>query len=218
MTTFHFIPLLLLWVSTLTQTNYFPNYYDTTIQTQTSKDTLYLYFPLKQAGQSFDENANSLDTSINVWYSKTLTAMKEPVLANYEGDTEIYRFTWLRTFNNPIAIRIQRTKDSIILIAKKLSGAGGYDPGQLITDTTLTLSLKNWDEVQAKIKQINFWILSIETDFRGNDGAEWILEGSTEGFYHFTTRWSEGKGSAYGNLCLYLLNLSGIKVPDNQIY
>jgi hypothetical protein len=32
------------------------------------------------------------------------------VLVDYQGDSEIYRFTWLRTFHKPIAIRIQKAK------------------------------------------------------------------------------------------------------------
>ncbi|MBS1755512.1 MAG: hypothetical protein JST34_15840 [Bacteroidetes bacterium] len=206
------ILFLFLATNTIAQTNL----HDTT--SKTSRDTLYLYFPLKQAGQTTNESTNSLDTFLNVWYSRMLTAMKEPTLTDYQGDNEIYRFTWLRTFHKPIVIRIQKTKDKIVLTEKMLSGAGGYDPGQIILDTNLVLTSEIWNSVQDKISKLSFWTLPAETEFRGNDGAEWIIEGSTSDKYHFTTRWSAGKGTVYGNFCLYLLSLSSIKVSNLDIY
>ena len=145
--------------------------------------------------------------------------MKEPILNNHEGDIETYRFTWLRTFSKPITIRIQKSKDSIYLTSKILSGLGGYDPGQIITDTTIVLTPDNWNQVLTKIDQIHFWKLPAVEEYRGNDGAEWIFEGySPLDSYHFITRWTVAKGSDYRNLCLYLLSLSGIKIPDTEIY
>ena len=34
--------------------------------------------------------------------------MEEPVLSSYKGDKEIYRFTWLRTFHHPVAVRLEK--------------------------------------------------------------------------------------------------------------
>lgn len=183
-----------------------------------ARDTLHLYFPLKETGKDSTGNAASLDTFTNVWYSRMLKAMKEPVLPETEGDTQIYRFTWLRTFHRPITIRIQRSNDSVTLIAKILSGAGGYDPGQIITDTAFVLTPEKWETLQAKIGLINFWRLPVDTDSDGMDGAEWILEGVTKNNYHFVSRWSPGKNTAYGQCCLYFLSLSGIKIPEKEIY
>jgi len=58
-------------------------------------DTLNLFFPLQQAGLGAAINANALDSLSNIWYSKMLTAMQEPVLCGNEDAAEIYRFTWL---------------------------------------------------------------------------------------------------------------------------
>jgi hypothetical protein len=183
-----------------------------------SRDTVHLYFPLKENGQDSITNANALDTFMNIWYSKMLFALHEPILSDYDGDAEIYRFTWLRTFHNPITIRVQKKGDSINLTAKVSNGAGGYEPGQISIDKTIAVDIKVWNNIQSKFTNINFWNLPVEYDFRGTDGAEWILESATKDKYHFTTRWSPGRNSNYGKCSLYFLKLSDIKVPNDDQY
>ena len=50
---------------------------------------------------------NKTDSSALIWFSRFLFAMKEPLLFNRPFSKSIYRFTWLRTFDNPVAIRIE---------------------------------------------------------------------------------------------------------------
>lgn len=216
MTIFKSILLLLFWTNAYAQAN--QNDTSTHNKSTARKDTLKLYFPLVEEGQDIEENANSLDTFMNVWYSSMLKAMEEPILADYQSDDEVFRFTWLRTFDRPISIRIQKTGEKILLTQKMLSGAGGYDPGEIIVDTTLQLTIDVWNTVQDKIGKLKFWALQPKTEFRGFDGSEWIIEGSTSNKYHFTTRWSAGKGTAYRDFCLYLLSLSNIKIKDRDLY
>lgn len=75
--------------------------------------------------------------------------MKEPILADCEEDIEIYRFTWLRTFHNPIMIRAQKVKSNFTLTVKRLSVQGGYEPGQIIMNKTFKIKETEWDEIQA---------------------------------------------------------------------
>lgn len=217
---FNYILILILWTAGFGQKYSADGRVDKILvsEPQAGTDTLYLYFPLKQAGQDSTENANALDTPTNTWYSRMLSVMKEPILVDCEDDIEAYRFTWLRTFHKPIMVRIQKAKDNITLSAKMLSGAGGYDPGQIIFDTTFTITVRDWNKFQSMLKKINFWQLPVETDFRGLDGAEWILEGSTKDDYHFTIRWTPGEASDYGKCCSQLLSLSGIRIPASDIY
>ncbi|OQP56459.1 hypothetical protein A4R26_04675 [Niastella populi] len=177
-----------------------------------------LIFSAKRFDAEFNRTVNSLDTFMNVWYSKNLAAMKEPILADCEEDIEIYRFTWLRTFHNPIMIRVQKVESNFTLTVKRLSGQSGYEPGQIIMNKTFKIKETEWDEIQSKLKQINFYQLNAENDFRGFDGAEWILEDATQNNYHFTTRWSPGKTGGYAKCCLYFLKLSRIKITENEIY
>jgi hypothetical protein len=184
----------------------------------TGADTIRLYFPLRETGSNSSESANTLDTFMNVWYSKILAAMKEPILTDYEGDVEIYRFTWLRSFHRPIAIRLEKQGNAITLTGKVLNVNEGSHSGKLITIKSRRISESDWITAQAMLRNSNFWKLRVDTDARGFDGAEWILEGSTFESYNFTTVWSPGKKSEYAMLCLFLLKLSGIKVPEREIY
>ncbi|MBO9632420.1 MAG: hypothetical protein J7578_04835 [Chitinophagaceae bacterium] len=182
-------------------------------QIHTAKDSLRLYFPLKEYPK---DSVNVLDTFVNIWYSRMLSAMKEPVLANLEEDKEVIRFTWLRTFHHPVAIRIQKEKNKITLTAKVLNGAGGYEPGKIILNKTIKINEEKWKELQAGLGQIHFFKLPTEIDELGFDGSEWILEVATKHNYHFIARWSPGPKSEYGKYCLQLLTLSGIH--EKEIY
>jgi len=51
------------------------------------------------------------------WYAKHLEALEEPVLSD-SLQTRLFRFTWLRTFHNPIVIGLENNNDSIILYWK----------------------------------------------------------------------------------------------------
>lgn len=156
---------------------------------------------------------------VNRWYSQHLFTMQEPLLYNGFFQNEIYRFTWLRTFHEPIVIRIEKTENEIQLIAKRTDGAGGYGPGQLVETIQTKLIDKEWDKFKGLIADIDFWNLSpIEiTNILGCDGAQWILEGSKDGEYHMIDRWS-GDDKETGKACLYLLELSGLKIKRGDIY
>src|SRR5690606_3456867 len=87
---------------------------------------------------------DTFNEDVSNWYSQHLYAMKEPLLFNGETKKEIYRFTWLRTFHNPIAIRIERINSQYYLYWKRLSGAGGYEPGNLIEEKSRELTKLEW--------------------------------------------------------------------------
>ena len=174
-----------------------------------SADTSTFYFP-----------ADKLDTFSNTWYSKMLRALHEPVLYNYSGDKEIYRFTWLRTFHHPVSLRLENNNNKITLTVKVSNGAGGYDPGQIIIDTTIDITLDDWNTFVGKADKVNFWNLQTEVKEMGLDGSEWILEGVTKNKYHFTTRWSPpySKNEGYRDCCDYLISLSKLKIPKRDKY
>src|SRR5262245_25566892 len=58
------------------------------------------YFPVGTFG-------SRSDLFVREWYSKHLVAMKEPSLScGVLEDTETYRFLWLSTWENPVAVRV----------------------------------------------------------------------------------------------------------------
>lgn len=187
-----------------------------------------LYFPLKSLGSFSDDWSvnytinimQELDLAlfVNSWYSGQLRAMSEPILyKDYSTDTS-YRFTWLRTFHNPIAVRIDNKKGLILLSWKVCEGAGGYDAGKIIVDKQKKIPEANWLEFQKMISQIDFWSMpSTSNEILGTDGAQWILEGINKGKYHVTDRWTP-RGSDYAKCCEYLIELTDIKVKEKEKY
>jgi hypothetical protein len=145
------------------------------------------------------------------WYSRALAAMNEPSLSlPQRPQTEAYRFLWLRSFDNPIVVRIWRSESKVYLVTKQLDGDGGHHPGKLIVNKTRSLTNKEWAEFAKHLEQSSYWTLATDIDDVGNDGAQWVLEGAREGRYHIVDRWSP-KDSSYRRACSYLLELSGLK-------
>lgn len=156
------------------------------------------------------------------WYSKFLKAMSEPTFAQLGLESrEVYRFLWLRTFHRPIAVRIGRCGDDCTLLAKELDGAGGYEPGTISKEISRPITLKEWDKFLSLLRNTDYWELSNKDDALAIDGAFWILEGKRNGKYHVVNRHSprtDGPDSAFREVCLYLLALTGIEIDPSEVY
>ncbi|NIT03983.1 hypothetical protein GTO10_03580 [Candidatus Saccharibacteria bacterium] len=129
-------------------------------------------------------------------------------------ENRVYRFLWLRSFHVPIAIRL--TVDSSgagSLTTKMLSGAGGYCPGILIKDETITVMKEDVREFISLLQKANYWELPTNKKVLGLDGAEWIIEGVNGGRYHVVNRWTPEEGE-FRKAALYLLRLSKLEVED----
>jgi hypothetical protein len=149
------------------------------------------------------------------WYATYLKALEEPILSD-SLTTSIYRFTWLRSFHNPIVIGIENKHDSITLYWKVCDGEGGYEPSEIVENKSKVLSIKEWNDIEASINSINFWnIQTTKSGIPRTDGAQWILEGKKLGKYHVVDRWS---GGAIKKVCLKLLELTDLKINQDDIY
>ena len=166
------------------------------------------------------------DTSIYVgydtfhveWYSKHLIAMEEPLMFNKKQDKSTFRFLWLRTFHNPISIRIDKKSDLYSLTWKLCDGAGGYDPGKLVINKTKTIDKKTWDTFQGLLSKADYWNLQTnEVEIIGTDGSQWILEATDKDNYHVVDRWTPRGGSFY-NCCDFLLGLTDLKIEEDDKY
>lgn len=184
---------------------------------QVPKDSSVLYFKLKKDWK--DSVPDALAAFVNKWYSEMLFALHEPVLSNYNGDKEIYRFTWLRTFHHPVAIRIEKQNDAIKLFTKVCNGAGGYRPGKLIFDSSFDIESDIFNLLVKKVDENKFWQMETEIPNGGMDGAEWILEVVRNNKYHIVTRWSptiEKKQKNFGNIGRYFISISRIKKEEKK--
>lgn len=157
------------------------------------------------------------DEFIVKWFSKQLFALNEPLLFNKEINKEVYRFTWLRSFHRPMAFRIEKSGDKYELFWKVTSGAGGYDPGEIVIDDRKSIDEEEWLEFLELVDQANFWELDLGIKLGGSDGAEWILEGLSEENYRVIAKWTPREGAFY-EACNYLIELSDVKIRKGDKY
>lgn len=179
-----------------------------TVATSTMDENL--YFPLRV----FSENDQS-DQGYADWFSRYLKAMNEQPLHSLDEEGESYRFLWLRTFHSPVAVRIWRCGTERFISVKEMSGMGGYDPGNLIVNQERELTDAEWTGLMRLLDDSCFWQLPTAKAIIATDGAQWVFEGVKDGNYHVVNRWSP-HGGTYRELCLYALELSGLKF--DQIY
>jgi hypothetical protein len=156
-------------------------------------------------------------------YSKYLTALKEPPLGEFsrqDQTAEVYRFLWLRSFDNPIAVRLAVTRDGGRLIAKMTSGQGGFEPGHLVLNRESSLSKEATEWFLAEVKHARFWDIPTRDDSHAQpDGAEWIIEGVRQGQYHVVDRSSpDRKDPAHVLGIALLINLARFRLLYQDVY
>jgi hypothetical protein len=100
---------------------------------------------------------------------------------------------------------------------KELDGAGGYEPGKLKLDRKRELTLEEWSGFMRHLDDSCYWQLLSQDHADGNDGSQWIFEGIKGGRYHVVDRWTPQNGS-YRELCLFMLQLSGLKLDSSELY
>jgi hypothetical protein len=114
------------------------------------------------------------------WYTKPLSVMKEISLQPKEKETNgwSFRFTWLRTFHHPIAVRLWKQGDEIQMRAVRLNGMSGYDPGKIDKEITHKITAEQWKQVQPLIEDKDLWkpLTDEEEMCVGTDGSRWLFE------------------------------------------
>jgi hypothetical protein len=145
------------------------------------------------------------------WYSKHLRAMREPSLLSRPDDgVEIYRLTWLRTFQNPMIFRLQVDRfGGAQMIVKESDGSGGYETGVIVRDTSVNLESAVVTSLKNDLNRVAFWSMPAALGELQLDGSRWVLEGSRGGFFHVVAR-SSPLDSAFKNWCVSLMKLSGV--------
>jgi hypothetical protein len=183
-----------------------------------SIDSIKAYFPKSGLPKLHGARKDFLSNFRNIWYSSVLEGCSEPVLYDYQGEDEVYRFTWLRSFNTPVIIKIQKHHFDFMFTAKELSPVYKEFPQELNISDTGFISWFKWYTFKSKLDKISFWNMPMDdTEEQGMDGARWVLEGVKDGQYHFIDRWS-AKGSDFGKACLYLIKISNLEIGDEDIY
>jgi len=155
------------------------------------------------------------------WYGAHLRSLGEPVLCGEKGTGQtIIRLTWLPSFHPSVVVRVERHSTRYRLEAKIESGAGGYEPGHLVRDTVTTLSATDAEEFERLLEAADFWRLPTVPASDGTvglDGAQWVIEGLSDGRYHVVDRWTpdrKGPTADFRNLAEWLLAKSELVAAE----
>ncbi|HWB03849.1 MAG TPA: isoaspartyl peptidase/L-asparaginase [Verrucomicrobiales bacterium] len=94
------------------------------------------------------------------WYTRHLSVMKEPSLQPKEKEPGEWtlRFTWLRSFHKPIAVRVWKEGNDVRMRAVRLNGKGGYDPGKIDKDIARKLTTDEWKALQPLTETKELWM------------------------------------------------------------
>jgi hypothetical protein len=182
--------------------------------------TLYLLArPSFASERFFPEGSLSSRTDVSEqmedWYSEQLLAMNEKPLFPAPYGQKIYRFTWLRSFHNPMAFRlVVNPLGGGSMYATKNSGKGGYEPGTVLEAREIQLSAIEVARFEKELTDSEFWTLPrFDESTDGFDGAQWIMEAATSGVHHFVIRWSPDDPTFHTPIIKFM-ELSGMDLGE----
>jgi len=153
---------------------------------------------------------DSLSKSTNLWYSKHLNSLGEPILyTKTNSQKKIIRFTHLGTWSNPFSYRLEKDNEKLKITYNKTKGLGGYKAGRRIKHKTKDIESIKWKRVIKKVDELDFWNMETHDSNMILDGAEWILEVLIDNQYHFVIRTSPDlyDGKEYVELCEMIVAL-----------
>lgn len=148
-----------------------------------------------------------LDEFEDDWYSKHLRAAGERPLSFVPGSSDALRFIWLRSFHAPVIVRVEwAPSGAATLTATMLSGAGGYEPGEVSNTVSRTLTQVEI-EILLGLRQAVLPEPPVDCAMM-LDGARWIVEAAGADGYHYVNAQGPEAG-AVRELGLALLGFTG---------
>jgi hypothetical protein len=152
---------------------------------------------------------SGLDPYSAAWYSKHLEAAGESrIEPTGREDAEVYRLLVLPSFTSTIVVRVERLGNQITYTTKRLSGAGGYEPGEIEWQADGTMPNADWTELKRLLLTGDFWSQPSQDAldrlrrerceqgdesacWMGLDGTTFVLEGADRSRYQLVDRWEE---------------------------
>jgi len=160
---------------------------------------------------------NRTDSFQLSYISGNLYLMKEPLLYNRMSTKSIYRFTWLRSFNNPVTVSIERDSNEFYLKWKVIKKVDDIEIEDSLITKQKQITSNEWESFISLVNKSDFWNMKRRGCF-GEDGSEWILEGAEPERYYAVSVWNPWKGEDFYNTCLYLINLTDLNEEKEDNY
>ncbi len=155
-----------------------------------------------------------LDDFSDDWYSGVLSDFEEPSLYRRPADApRSVRFTWIRSFHDPIVVRLDsQSGGGWRLTAKQIPGGAGFSPEPGVMRPRRLERLLATAEVEAlgqALASSRLFESPSKGCQTGLDGAQWVLEGADpiQG-YRFRDFQSPRSGPER-DLGLFMLGLTG---------
>ena len=173
--------------------------------------------------------AGTFDSILETWFSAELHVLEEPSLLKLSEDAkaESYRFLWLRTFSQPIVVRLDIMPDGTGTITTKVAtGEAGFPYTSKTLSTNVSRAVPR-ERVQSFLRQVHelgFWSIAttLKGDQTGTDGSEWIIEGVKDGKYHVVERWcandTPSKRVTHQLGLNLAFELAQLRIPKKDIY
>jgi len=127
------------------------------------------------------------------------------------------RFSYIPSFSPAIFIRIQEDRGIYTLYAKRLDGAGGYEPGSIASSKSVTLSPQEVADLQQLLRKDSLFEERADGCVAGFDGSEWLFELVDPQGYRFVKRWSPTDGAGH-RLGQHLIGLAGWSMDEICLY
>ena len=152
------------------------------------------------------------------WFNDVLARMQEPPIISAAGRQPSragLRLLIIPTFRPPETVRIEKTGESYELHYKLLSGAGGYNPGNLTASSSRSISADAWRSINEQALSESLLQLPRRNIGCVFDGDMWILE-SYHGQEHAIFTYACPQPGIYRSLCDSLLVLAGSTQPHPE--
>lgn len=158
---------------------------------------------------------DSMETSS--WLTLQLENLNEPNLykKNSYLNEIIYRFTWLRSFDHPITVRIEKIDDKYNLYWAIGKGSGGYKPKGLKRKGKRKISPNDWQMFESLLHKANYKDLPNKEYVLMTDGATWTLEHKESDL--FEAKNTNNPSVEFESLCLFLVKLAKINIKADEI-
>jgi hypothetical protein len=147
------------------------------------------------------------------WFSSAMYEMGETPLWPPSPENEgIFRFTYLGVFTGPKAVTLTLLPDGTGTV-KMITVP--QPPDQSKREQLAAVPQSRVLDFLNHLDHAHFWEMPTESDDRGFDGAEWILEGVHDGKYHIVVRWCPNYGvrsaddAAFAKAARFLFQLAG---------
>ena len=153
--------------------------------------------------------------------------MDEPSLFARQDSVrgEAYRFLWIRSFHDPIAIRVETTRNDAILRFVRLRRERNGGAMRIVETRAAKLAKQQRDSLTDSLTKARFWQLATKEAYEvGTDGSRWILEGTENSRYHAVDRWSPTMETPQRHLedyvaaCTHFLKLADLDLQKEKMY